>query len=298
MDDRKRVLITGASGFLGWNLCRYAATTCAVTGVFRTHPLAVDGVAGEQCDLTVYRECKELLQRARPHAVIHAAAEADPNRCQERPEETGRINVAAAVSLAGLCSDAGIPLAFISTDLVFDGTSPPYNERSIPSPVNRYGEQKLAAERETLARHGAAVICRMPLMFGDAPSGARSFILPMIRALRDRTPATLFTDEFRTPASGRSAAAGVLLALEKASGILHLGGRERISRYDFGLKLARACGINDPVIHAARQRDVGMAAPRPPDVSLDSSRAFALGYDPLSIDRELSRLECVAACIG
>jgi dTDP-4-dehydrorhamnose reductase len=265
-----------------------------VTGVYHAHPPSPGAMAAEQCNLADYRECKELLRSVKPDAVIHAAANPNPNTCQERPDETRRINVDASISIAGLCADLNIPLVFISTDLVFDGKAPPYSELSAPSPVNRYGEQKLEAERTMAARYGRVVICRMPLMFGDAAAPAQSFIQPMVSALRSRAPIALFTDEYRTPASGISAAKGILLALDKIDGgIIHLGGRERISRYDFGLNLARACGIENPVINAVRQEDVKMAAKRPPDVSFDSSKAFAMGFDPLPIDEELKRLACV-----
>ena len=298
MDEVKKILVTGASGFLGWNVCRRAAQLHTVIGVFHSHPVTVPGVTALQCDLTDYRECTSLMQRTRPDAVIHAAAMVNPNQCQEHRDESRRINVDAAVSIAGLCSDAGIPCVFISTDLIFDGTSPPYSETGEPSPISIYGEHKLEAERAMRRRHDRLIICRMPLMFGDAPPGAQSCIQPMIRALRERIPLPLFIDEYRTPVSGGTAAAGILLALEKSlAGLIHLGGRERISRCDFGYTLAAALGADSAVIRPVRQADVKMPALRPPDVSFDSAMAFGLGgrrgFNPLPLDEELASLECV-----
>ena len=166
----KRILVTGASGFLGWNICRRAEKSSTVLGVFNNHPLTISGAATEKCDLLDYASVKALLRRFKPDAVVHAAAAADPNFCQLHSEETRRINVDAAISLAGLCSDARIPCALISTDLVFDGASAPYNEACPPSPISIYGEQKCAAEQGMLSRHDRMTICRLPLMFGDVPS--------------------------------------------------------------------------------------------------------------------------------
>jgi dTDP-4-dehydrorhamnose reductase len=192
-----------------------------------------------------------------------------------------------------MCSDLQIPCAFTSSDLVFDGTSPPYDENRAPSPISVYGEQKVAAEAGMRERHDKAVICRMPLMYGDAPPQATSFMQPIIASILAGKEAELFSDVFRTPVSGAAAALGLLLALNHAPGILHLGGRERISRYDFGIKLARTLGRPSTRLTAILQKDVISGAPRPLDVSLDSSKAMALGYNPLPIDEELTKLDCV-----
>ena len=133
----------------------------------------------------------------------------------------------------------------------------------------------------------------MPLMFGDAPPLAQSFIQPFIKAMIEGNELKLFSDEYRTPAGAINAAQGILLALDNAPGIFHLGGRESLSRYDFGRKLAKALNIPNPMIMPVRQKDVVSIAPRPLNVSLDSSKAYGLGYDPGTIEEELGRLECV-----
>lgn len=91
--------------------------------------------------------------------------------------------------------------------------------------------------------------------------------------------------------SGTTAAKGLLLAVEKSTGILHLGGKERLSRYDFGRVLAEVLELPLEKIKPCLQQDVQMPASRPPDVSLDSSKAFELGYKPLSIREELEALK-------
>ncbi len=83
---------------------------------------------------------------------------------------------------------------------------------------------------------------------------------------------------------------GLLLALEKVQGIIHLGGKERVSRYQFGLLMAAVFNIPREQIKPCLQCDFPMIAPRPQDVSLDSSLAFSLGYQPLSIKTELEAI--------
>jgi dTDP-4-dehydrorhamnose reductase len=264
-----------------------------VTGVSHSRPVAVEGVVARQCDLRDAGAVASLFASVNPDAVVHVAALVNPDDCQERPEASRDINVAAALRIAEQCGAMNIPCVFISTDLVFDGSNPPYCEESAPHPLSRYGEHKLEAENGMRTRCGELLICRVPLMYGDAPQGASSFIQPMIAALREGREIALFTDEYRTPACSASVAQGILLALEKARGTVHLGGRERISRYDFGLKLAAALKIKTPRIKGVLQRETAKVAPRPPDVSFDSAKAFALGYAPLSIDEEFARLACL-----
>ncbi|MDZ8023768.1 MAG: NAD(P)-dependent oxidoreductase [Nostoc sp. DedQUE11] len=286
----KRLLITGASGFLGWHLCQLAKQQWEIYGTYFSHSIEIPGVKILKVNLTDFQELQQIFNAIRPAAVIHTAAQSQPNFCQTHPEESHAINVTASCNIAGLCADNSIACAFTSTDLVFDGLNAPYCETDFVSPVNIYGEQKAIAEAGMLERYPMTAVCRMPLMFGAATPTAKSFIQPFIQTLKDGKELNLFIDEFRTPVSGKTAAKGLLLALEKVNGIIHLGGKERLSRYDFGLLLAEVFELSVSGIKACRQQDVKMAAPRPADVSLDSSKAFALGYEPLSLRKELQEL--------
>ncbi len=289
----KRLLVTGAGGFLGWNLCNCAREKYSVIGVIHKNKVSIEGVSLLQCDLLNTTELRDLFLQANPDAVIHTAAASDPNFCQQHAIEARKINVDVSVELARLCAQKEIPFVFTSTDLVFDGKNPPYNEKSPTKPLCAYGEQKSEAEEKILEIHEKATICRMPLMFGDTPQGSRRFLQLWIEQLFSGKQLTLFTDEFRTPVSAQDAAQGLLMACEKVQGILHLGGHERISRYDFGRKLLRIMGISEERIIGCSQKEVKMAAPRPRDVSLDSSKAFALGYNPGGVEEELSKLKCM-----
>lgn len=286
----KTLLVTGASGFLGFNICRMVRNDWRTFGVYFSHRVAIEGVSLVQCDVTRWRELKDLFRKIRPDAVIHAAAVAKANLCQQDPSRSRALNIDASVNIAGLCSDSAIPCAFISTDLVFDGLNPPYGEDAPVSPVSVYGEHKVHAEAAMLDRHPDTVICRTALMFGDDSSLSPSFLQPMIAAMKENRPQRLFVDEFRTPLNVVCAVRGILLALATVRGRIHLGGLERISRYDFGLMLQDVLGLGDAPILPAKREEVPMAAPRPPDVSLDSSRAFKLGFRPRPLRVELEDL--------
>jgi len=286
----KKLLVTGASGFLGWNLCQIAKQEWDIYGTSFSHAIEIPDITSLNVDLRDFEELKRIFQEIQPDAVIHTAAQSSPNVCQSNPEESHAINVTASCNIAGLCADYSIPCAFTSTDLVFNGLNAPYKEIDSVSPVNLYGEQKVIAEEGMLERYPLTAVCRMPLMFGVAAPPAQSFMQPFIQTLRQGKELSLFTDEFRTPASGATAAKGLLLALEKVNGRIHLGGKERMSRYDFGQLLVEVFELPREGLKGCRQADVKMAASRPPDVSLDSSMAFHLGYAPLSLREELAAL--------
>jgi dTDP-4-dehydrorhamnose reductase len=287
----QKLLITGISGFLGWHTAQLAQKNWEVYGTSFTHSLEIPGIKILKVNLTDFQELKNIFTDIQPDAVIHTAAQSQPNYCQLHSQETHSINVIASCNIAGLCADYSLPLAFTSTDLVFDGLNPPYRETDAVCPVNIYGEQKVAAEIGMLARYPLTAVCRMPLMFGLETPTAKSFIQPFIQTLKARKELSLFSDEFRTPVSATTAAKGLLLALNKVNGIIHLGGKERISRYDFGKLLVAVLQLPGEKLLSCQQADVKMAAPRPADVSLDSSLAFSLGYQPLSVKDELEVLQ-------
>jgi dTDP-4-dehydrorhamnose reductase len=286
-----KLLVTGASGFLGWNLCQEARSHWQVYGTYHTHRVRLPGVNLVKINLQDDRQLRQLFEDIRPDAVIHTAAASKPNYCQTHSEVSHAINVTVSLNIARLCAEYNIPCAFTSTDLVFDGQNPPYTESDHVSPISYYGEQKVEAEQKMLEIYPAIAICRMPLMFGLPSPVANSFLQTFITNLQAGKELNLFIDEIRTPASATTAAQGLLLAIAKrVSGILHLGGKERISRYDFGLLLADFLQVSSSLIKPGKQQDVVMAAPRSPDTSLDSSKAFSLGYQPLSLPEELQKL--------
>lgn len=290
MATAKKLLVTGASGFLGWHVCQAAKQTWKITGTAFSHQGNIAGVNFVNIDLTDFEAMKKIFLEIRPDAVIHTAAKSDPNFCQTHQTESQKVNVDASVNIAGLCADHEIPCVFTSTDLVFNGLNAPYREGDTVCPVNVYGEQKVLAEQGMVKRHPMTAICRLSLMFGIPGPGSKSFIQPMMETMRDGRELTLFVDEFRTPVSVTTAVAGIFLSLEKVHGLVHIGGKERVSRYEFGKLLMNTLNIANARLIPTRQKDLIMAAPRPPDVSLDSTKAFSLGFKPLPLSDELRKL--------
>ncbi|NEQ86748.1 MAG: NAD(P)-dependent oxidoreductase, partial [Moorea sp. SIO2I5] len=173
---RKKLLVTGASGFLGWNLCQLAKEKWDIYGTYFSQTIDIPGITLVKADLREFQEIKDLFAEIQPAAVIHSAAHSKPNFCQTHREESYSINVTASINIAQLSADYDIPCVFTSTDLVFDGLNPPYLETDPVSPISYYGEQKVMAEEGMRSHYPKVAICRMPLMFGITPPTASSFI--------------------------------------------------------------------------------------------------------------------------
>jgi dTDP-4-dehydrorhamnose reductase len=223
-------------------------------------------------ELTNAAALSEAFRRANPEIVIHAAALARIYDCYRDPAHARGVNTDGSAVLARLAAEAGARLVHVSTDLVFDGEKSGYREEDAANPLSVYGRTKLDSEAAVLS-YSQHVVVRISLLFGPSKAGRASFFDEQVTALREGRPFTLFVDEWRTPLSLAAAAdALVALALSDYTGLLHLGGPERLSRHEMGLLLAAHLGADPSLIVTARRDQVPAPEPRPRDTSLDSSR--------------------------
>ena len=282
--------VTGASGNLGHWICTLAIKKWSVVGSHRHHPIAVDGVKAVRADLTSETELEDLFHSLKPQAVIHTAAITQTGVCEDNPDATYAINVRAPAIFAELCSRGKIPFIFTSTDLVFNGREAPYDEQSPVTPVTAYGRQKALAEAAVLKSYPGALVCRMPLMFGVGPRLSGNFSIEMLTAIQQDLPIKLFTDEYRTPVDFQSAAQGLLKVLGRAKGVLHLGGRTAVSRYKLGTLMAEEMGSGSSMLDPVSLDSLSTQVVRSPDCTMNSDRAYALGYDPLPLPEGVRRV--------
>jgi dTDP-4-dehydrorhamnose reductase len=268
-----RLLVTGASGQLGGYLLRELRDAgAAVTAWSGSRRGELFGVPLYPVDLADADAVAAAFREARPDAVIHAGAWARVADCHRDPGRASRVNTAGSRTLAELAAGAGARLLFVSTDMVFDGERAPYREGDPPTPLSVYGRTKADAEAAVLAAPRAAV-ARASLLFGPTLVGRPSFFDEQAAALRAGTPLTLFADEWRTPLDLATAARALTaLARSDFTGLLHVGGPERLSRLEMGRRLARSLGVPGANIIPSGRADAPAAEPRPRDVSLDSSR--------------------------
>lgn len=300
-----KVLLTGASGFLGWNFCQQASKDYELVGTyFRNQPTDID-INWVKINLLDTPEVSKLIERVQPDIVVHLAAISKPAFCEEHPALSHHINVYTAVAVAEASQKLGIPMIFSSTDLVFNGSSGPYTEDDFSYPLSQYGLQKQMAEESLLGDFEQVFVARLPLLFGNTPDYTSNFYTQTIKNLQEGEPVRAFVDEYRTMISANVASTWLQklieyvldsnLAQDKKEHLLHLGGSESCSRYEFALKIAKQFGLDKQLIVPTMQKELDLVPVRPPDVSLDSSLANkTLLYKAPSLEEQLSSLKPIS----
>ena len=267
---KHRVIVTGAVGLIGQYLIKNAG---------RWAPgLEVYGLSRAETDLTDHAAVEHAWRRVNPSAVIHCAALSRTKDCEQDPQRARQINVEATAHLARLSRD--IPFIFLSSGEVFDGKTGWYNETDQPNPINVYGQTKLEAEQHVLHNPRHTVV-RVVLTAGLSLNGDRSFVEDMCRASKSGKPVTLYGNEFRCPLPAGAIARAIweLLARD-VSGLYHLGGQERLSRWEIGQALLSWYPeLQGCLIEGSSRNHVG--TPRPADLSLNCDKIQSLLSFPL-----------------
>jgi dTDP-4-dehydrorhamnose reductase len=270
---------------LGGRLAQLLAARFDIVAGHHSTP-APTGLSRVDLDLESAPSIEAAIESTRPDAVLHAGAFAFVDLCERDPDRAARVNTGGSEVIARACARREVRLVAISTDLVFPGDRAFSDEQQAAAPLMTYGRTKLRGEEAVLAGYPAAAVVRVPLIIGRG-YGTRSTGTEAISwALRAGRPLKLFTDQYRTPADAESIAPTLAALLSGThNGRFHLGGPERVSRYELGLRVAQVHGLAADGIEALPQSAVPAPAPRPPDVSLDSGRARReLGYEPRSLE--------------
>jgi dTDP-4-dehydrorhamnose reductase len=240
-------------------------------------------------DLEVAGAATRLFESVEPHLVVHAAALSALGACEADPARARRLNVDATRELAVAAAQSGAWLVLLSTDQVFDGEPASaaftgYVEEDATGPVNVYGRTKVEAEAALVAAGGEALAIRTSLVVGRSPGGAlragRSAAFDSIRLAPPVATLRLFADEVRTPVSAIDLARVIGAAARvRATGLVHVGGPDRVDRLDLARRIAallgRDRGPQALALLAAKRAEAGH--PRPRDVSLRADRLDRFG---------------------
>jgi len=285
------LVVTGAAGFVGQRTMAHASAAGWETVGVRhvaSPPRGLVSARWVRVDLRDPEATRHALEEIRPAAILHTAG-------SDRSRTSLEAIVPAARAVAEAARTLGARLVHLSTDLVFDGEHPPYDESSAPRPILEYGRVKMEAEAIVAAIDPGTAIVRTSLVYAFDPVDRATEGL-LERLARGET-VTLFTDEIRCPIWVENLAAALVeVCGNDLAGPLHIAGPRPMSRWEIGSRLLRRLGAapSDRVVPATLAAS-GLRRPR--DLTLDLRRAReALRTKLLSIDEAIGVADRTRGC--
>jgi dTDP-4-dehydrorhamnose reductase len=257
-----KLLVTGASGLLGINLALEAMRDHEVVGVdrgkLRSAPFQVI-----KADLLQGNAIDSVLDATQPDWLINCAALANLDVCEDLPEQAKILNTDVPGELAQRCAAKGIRFIHISTDAVFDGKKTEiYTEEDEPNPLGVYSRTKLDGERAVQAANSQAIVARVNF-FGWSLSGDHSLGEFFFNHLSAGRSVNGFTDVIFCPIFVNHTTRFLLAMLEKGlCGLYHVVGGQAMSKYHFGVEVARKFGLSENLIIPRSVEGSGLAARR------------------------------------
>jgi dTDP-4-dehydrorhamnose reductase len=243
-----KLLVTGASGLLGISLVLEAMHAHEVVGADRGK-LASAPFPVIKADLLYLNAINALLDQTQPDWLVNCAALANLEACEEDPDLARILNAEIPGELAHACVKRGIRFVHISTDAVFDGEkTAPYTEEDQPNPLGVYSQTKLAGEHAVQEADTKAIVARVNF-FGWSLSGKRSLGEFFVNNLSAGRNVNGFTDVIFCPMLVNHTARLLLAMLEKElCGLYHVVGRQAMSKYQFGVEVARKFGLRENLV--------------------------------------------------
>jgi dTDP-4-dehydrorhamnose reductase len=215
------------------------------------------------------------------------------DKCELNKELAWKINVEGTKNIAEAARGVGSFLIYISTDYVFNGEKGRYKESDKPDPINYYGLTKFKAE-ELVKTQREYFIARPSVIYGSTPAAGKvNFALWLIEMLRKGERVKIVTDQWNTPTLNTNLAEMTLEVVnQRSTGIFHLCGATRVSRFEFAESIADVFGLDKSLIDPVLSSQFTWPARRPADSSLDTSKAQQiLKNKPLEIGEALQRLK-------
>jgi dTDP-4-dehydrorhamnose reductase len=278
-----RVLVIGATGQLGSDLCRVFADATLLRAARKDAEITLD-----LADPIGLRKC--IVDELRPELVVNTAAFHNVAACEEAPQEAFAVNAVGVRALAEATRSAGARLVHVSTDYVFgDGGNRPWRETDLPAPLNVYGTSKLAGEHSIAALEGDYAIVRSSGLYGRTPclaKGGENFVQLMCRLATERDQVKVVTDEVLTPTSTAALAQQIRIIAERGrSGLYHATCQGSCSWNEFAAAIFEETKAEVELLPATSE-DFPSPVRRPGYSVLDNSELREQGLDVMPEWRE------------
>jgi len=281
-----RIGITGASGMLGTVLVSHLSKTHQIFATSRGKGLEGQNIKWDCFDLTETALLNQWLETTKSDIVIHCAALVNVDACEDDVDLATRLHVKTTELIASYLGFNNGRLIYISTDSIFDGKKQsPYNESDLVSPLNVYAKTKLIGEQPVLSMEKGLVL--RTNIIGWTHKGGTSFAEWMLKNLVDNIPLNLFYDVYFSPLHIDKLSSIIERIINNPiSGLYHCASSDSISKYDFGMQMAKVFGLPDSNINRVSVEEVDFKAKRPKNMALNIEKiSSALKYDfPSVID--------------
>lgn len=275
-----KLLITGASGLLGINLAMETMDEHEVIGVDRgklqSAPFPV-----LKANFFQRRIFESSLESIGPDWVINCAALANLEECEKHPGQARILNTELPRELAEACAKRNIKFVHLSTDAVFDGEKEGmYTEDDEPNPQGVYSQTKLEGERAVLEANPDAIIARVNF-FGWSLGGRRSLGEFFVNNLSEGRNVNGFTDVIFCPMWVNHLSRTLVEMLAKnLHGLYHVVGAQAMSKYQFGVEVARKFGLRSSLIEPQSVERSALTAKRSHNLWLSVHKlSTALGHE-------------------
>jgi dTDP-4-dehydrorhamnose reductase len=288
-----KILITGASGLYGSKLAEIAISKKhQVYAIHNQHTTAYGIPIG--IDISNKDKIDAELKRVQPEIVVHAASLTDVDKCELNKELAWKTNVEGTRNITQAAKNNSAYFLYISTDYVFDGEKGNYKETDLPSPINYYGYTKLKAEEYIKKNAGEYCIVRTSVIYGANPAAGKiNFALWLLKKLENKEQTKIFIDQWNSPTLNSSLVEMTLeIAERQLTGLYHLSGATRISRYEFATSLAKTFNLDANLLVPTVSSQLSFPAKRPKDSSLNTNKAqTSLNHKPLQIEKALKKFK-------
>ncbi len=291
-----RILVTGSNGLLGQKLVHLLQKEKSVYLIATARGESVlDITRGEfhSLDITNQKEVDEVITSTKPDVVINTAAITNVDQGELDQPLCRKTNVTSVEYLIEACAKNDAHLIHVSTDFIFDGTHGPLDENEKPSPVNYYGQCKLAAEELIIKSNITWCIIRTVLVFGITADMSRSNIVLWVKnSLEQGKKIQVVNDQWRTPTLAEDLAIGCYLAAtKKAKGIYHISGKDFLTPYDIAIHTAAFFKLDKSLITPTDAGQFTQPAKRPLITGFIIEKARKeLGYEPRSFNEGIAVL--------
>jgi dTDP-4-dehydrorhamnose reductase len=291
----KKICITGAYGLLGQNLVKaLSGKNYDIIGIdILKEPAAQAGLNEYHCaDITVKDSICSLIKKINPDVLINTAAITNVDLCETERELAKTVNADSVKYMLDGVS-ANCKFVQISTDYVFDGITGPYDEESKTNPISWYGATKLMAEETVISSCKNGLVVRTMVLVGQIKGLKTDFIHFVKSSLQSSKSIKIVTDQVGNVTLASNLAKNIVAAIETdIKGILSLAGGERISRFDFAIKIAKRYNLDATLILPILTADLKQPAKRPLSSGFTHKRAILLdGINILTIDQMMAEYD-------